>query len=462
MKPIRLAALCCVVALLAASCSRSDTKASTNASASGSTAASTASSSSGPDCKTDAPKATEVGVTADSITVEVMADVGSSLAPGLFQGNLDGVNGFAEYINAHGGIACRKLVVKTWDTKLDSNESKNGQIDACQNALAMVGSNALFSPDNSTLVSCKDLAGQATGLPDLAALAADSNQACNPTTFLIQAATENCANPTGVRDIPAAQGATNFLLKQDPNIHGAFLVPGDLPTTVQTSMIQVLAQKNAGLKLDQVVKVTGSAEQSAYTPIIQQLRADQSNYVYDGSNDRAMVNARKEAKAQGVDTVKYWMCSLACYSPAFLSSGGADVEGTYASMQFLPYEDKGANAMLDAFLDTVAKPDAFGAQAWQAATVFKELIDRIVAKSGVNGITRASLLDALKNAGDVDAGGWMGKKSLRGTSSCVVVMQVQGGKWARVFPQEKGTMDCSPANLTTVSIDPVAEAAKLG
>jgi ABC-type branched-subunit amino acid transport system substrate-binding protein len=265
-----------------------------------------------------------------------------------------------------------------------------------------------------------------------------------------------------VREIPAAIGATVYLLKQEKNLHGAFLIPGDLPTTVQASMTQIAAQKNAGINLNQTPKVSGFSEQSAYTPIVQQLRADQSNYLYDGSNDKAMVNARKEAKAQGVDSVKYWMCSLACYTDAFLTSGGADVEGTYASMQFLPFEDKGSNAELDAFLANVKKPDSWAAQSWQAATVFKQLIDGIVAKSGVNGITRASLLDALKNAGEVDAGGWMGKKSLRGTSSCVVVLQVQNGKWARVFPTEKGTMDCTSVNLTKVSIDPVAEAAKLG
>jgi hypothetical protein len=41
-------------------------------------------------------------------------------------------------------------------------------------------------------------------------------------------------------------------------------------------------------------------------------------------------------------------------------------------------------------------------------------------------------------------------------------LQVQSGKWVRVFPTEKGTMDCASANLTTVSLDPVAEAGKLG
>ena len=31
-----------------------------------------------------------------------------------------------------------------------------------------------------------------------------------------------------------------------------------------------------------------------------------ANYVYDGSNDVAMINMRREAAAQGLDRVKVW------------------------------------------------------------------------------------------------------------------------------------------------------------
>lgn len=37
-----------------------------------------------------------VGVTAKEITIEVMADTGSPLAPGIFQGDVDAVVGFAK------------------------------------------------------------------------------------------------------------------------------------------------------------------------------------------------------------------------------------------------------------------------------------------------------------------------------------------------------------------------------
>jgi hypothetical protein len=56
-------------------------------------------------CTKEALQATEVGVTADTISVEVMADTGSPLAPGLFQGNVDAMNAYAKWINANGGVA---------------------------------------------------------------------------------------------------------------------------------------------------------------------------------------------------------------------------------------------------------------------------------------------------------------------------------------------------------------------
>ena len=49
--------------------------------------------------------ASDTGVTADTITITVMADTGSPLAPGLFQGPVDAVEGWVDWKNANGGPA---------------------------------------------------------------------------------------------------------------------------------------------------------------------------------------------------------------------------------------------------------------------------------------------------------------------------------------------------------------------
>jgi len=463
MKRFRWLAAFLVFGLMAAACGRGDDS---NNSSTATTAAPSASTTTANACQKEPLQATEVGVSATEITVQVMADVGSPLAPGLFQGNLDALNAYATYVNAKGGIGCRKLVVKTWDSKLDANETKNGLINACQNSVAMVGDNSLFNPDTKPMTECVDKAGKATGLPDIAALANDVNEQCASTAFIIQAVAETCPITLGQpRPLKAMVGDTKYYVSQFPGLHGIFMVPGDLPGTVQSATYQIVAKQQAGITWDGTPKVSGRDEQPAYTPRIALMKSKGSTYVYDGSNDVAMIRIRKEAKAQGLDTVKVWACSLACYTRNMLTQGGADVEGTYMWMQFLPFEEADQNAELKAYVDGVgaSKVDSFGAQAWQAAALFKQVVDGIVAKSGPNAITRAAILDGLKNTKDFTANGWMGTKGkdLRGISECFVLLQIKSGKYERVFPTQKGQMDCSAGNIVTINIDPVAEAAKI-
>jgi len=414
-------------------------------------------------CKSEPLQATEVGVSADKITITVMADTGSALAPGLFQGNVDALVAFGKFVNANGGIGCRQLEVKTWDSKLDPTEAKNGDIDACQNSVAMVGGNALFNPDVSPISGCVDKAGKATGLPDIAALANDINEQCNATTYLIQARAEPCTTLTGTRDLIAMVGPTKYYQTIEPNLHGIFMVPGDLPTTVESATYQIAGQEAAGVKWDATLKVSGGDSQPSYTPRIAIAAAAGSTYIYNGSNAKAMWTMRKEANAQGLKSVKVWACSLACYTPSFIANGGADVEGTYVWMQFLPFEEADANPEASNYVNAVGvdKVDSFGAQAWQAGVLFKQVIDGIVAKDGPNAITRQAILDGLAATKDFDANGWATPKDLKGFGNCFMVMQVKDGKFVRVFPAEKGKFECSPDNLVTETIDPAVESQKI-
>lgn len=77
--------------------------------------------------------------------------------------------------------------------------------------------------------------------------------------------------------------------------------------------------------------VSAQAPQSALTPIAQVMKNNDSNFVYNGSSYGVMVLLRREAKIQGVNSVKIWACNQGCYDSEFLKLGGADVEGTYRS-----------------------------------------------------------------------------------------------------------------------------------
>ncbi len=458
MKRYRWLGLLLILGLVAAGCSRSDD--------SGNGGGTTTTKAGSAGCDGVALQATDTGVTADTITIQVMADTGSPLAPGLFQGNVDAVKGFEKYINANGGLGCRQLKVETWDSKLDPTETKNGQINACQTALAMVGGNSLFNPDVSEMNTCADSKGQAIGLANIAALANDINEQCSNNSFIIQGIAEDCpasgAPPTGKRTQTALIGPTQWYQQNvEPNLVGLYLVPGDLPTTVQSATTQIAAQESIGVKWIGALKVSGRDEQSAYTPKVQTASANNANYVYDGSNDVAMMKMRAEAKAQNLQNIKVWGCSLACYTDKF-KAAGSDVDGTYAWMQFIPFEEKGSNDELDNYLASVATPDSFGAQAWMAAVLLQDAVNDIVQKDGPNAITRQSLLAALNGISSFDAHGWMGAKDPKGGfSDCYVMLQVENGEFVRKFPADKGTLSCDAKYLTQVTIDPAVEAQKI-
>jgi hypothetical protein len=231
---------------------------------------------------------------------------------------------------------------------------------------------------------------------------------------------------------------------------------------VQSATYLINAAEEAGVVWDATLKVSGRDEQAAYTPRVQQVRADDSNFVYNGANDRAMVAMRQESAAQGVDSVDVWACSQACYTQSFLETGGSDVEGTYVWMQFLPFEEADSNPALQSYVDLVGADDAdsFGAQAFQAALLFEQVIDEIVAADGINGITRERMLEVLAETDDFTADGWMGDegKPLRGFSNCQVILQVQAGEFARVFPEEEGTLDCAEENTVRTTLDPAVAA----
>ena len=132
---------------------------------------------------TEKPTATEVGVTPTEIHIAVIADVDTPIAPNLFVGSRDAVMGFAKYINATGGIAGRKLVVDFYDSKINPNETRNGTIQACQNDFAMVGTSAVFLTTVADMRACKDMAGAATGIPDIPFVTTALVQQCSDQSF---------------------------------------------------------------------------------------------------------------------------------------------------------------------------------------------------------------------------------------------------------------------------------------
>lgn len=414
-------------------------------------------------CKGVTLEATEIGVTADTITVQVMADVGSPLAPGLFQGNIDATKAWAKYVNDNGGLACRQVEVEEWDSKMDPTEAKNGLIQGCKTALALVGANALFNPDSATIGNCVDKAGQPIGIPNFVGLANDANEACQDNTWNVQSVQEICPSTlTGVREFQGQGGYYQWLGENLAPNKEFYLIAGDLPSTVQSGMVIVEQQKEAGIDVVGAVKVSGRAEQSAYTPYLQEAKALGATTIYDGSNAQVMLKAQKEAKAQGVLGDYKWAGSLSIYDKNYTAGDPSVTNGTYSGLSQLPWEEAEESEGLSAYIKYmggVDKADALGANAFMAGIAFQETVEAIVAAGGPNAVNRASIIEAMQTTKS-DFKGWIGQaKGGHEIMPCFMVIQIQDGKWNRVYPTEKGTLDCSASTKVMVTLDPQAAAA---
>ena len=407
----------------------------------------------------EAPKATEIGVTPTQIRIAVVADVDNPFAPGLFQGSVDAINGAAKYINSQGGIGGRKLVVDFIDSHLNGNQSRNAIITACSQDFALVGTAALFLPTVEDEVNCKDINGNATGIPDLGGIVTGVPEQCSPVSYPSNAPQLLCATKDQhPQTYQGNQGDTTYYKKKyGKNIHGAFVLPNDTQDANRGDAVQeAIAQQN-GIKADQSPTASGRDPQSVYTPIVQQMKNAGSNWGFNGLAYANVIQFRQEAQLQGLNDPKIiWTCTTACYDKKYLAAGSA-IENTYIPMAFLPFDETSSNKTLAAFVKFTGKDKAtgLGVYSWASALELQQALNAVVAKSGVNAITRVNLLDSLSKLTSFNAGGMIGNTNVakKITSSCFVLEQVKNGKFTRVYPTKKGTFDCTPSNHVEVKAD---------
>jgi hypothetical protein len=410
--------------------------------------------------QSEKPKATEVGVSASEIHLAVIADVDNALAPGLFKGAEVGAQAAANYLNSKaggGGVAGRKVVVDFYDSKLSPNDARNSVIRACQNDLALVGTSALFLTTVDDMVSCADQAGKPVGIPDIGGVVTGIPEACSPMSFPVIGSQIDCATITqNPQTYYGNQGQAKYLLSTHKGgLHGAFVVASDTKDANRGGMVLAKASQAAGIKADQEVTKSGRDPQSAYTGLVQQMKADNSNYAQITLSGNSAIEFRDEAQLQGLSSDVVWYGTF--YHDATFQKNLAAAEGFYVGLGYLPFEEAKYNAMLRSFLKFVGpeNADQFAVYAWSATIAFAQAARDVAAKEGVNGLTRSSLIAGIRALTDFDAGGMIGTHSFKTgkPTSCFIMTQVSGGKWKRLTPTKPGTFDCKPSNFVELKAD---------
>jgi ABC-type branched-subunit amino acid transport system substrate-binding protein len=124
-------------------------------------------------------------------------------------------------------------------------------------------------------------------------------------------------------------------------------------------------------------------------------------------------------------------------------------------MNFLPGTEAKSNKTLAAFMKYVGKDNnSFAVWGWISTLLFQQAANQVIEDKGVNGLTRANLLDTLKNTHSFDAGGMWGKvdPGSRASSPCFMILTFNGKKFVRDYPKKVGTFDCTPSNRQSVQL----------
>jgi ABC-type branched-subunit amino acid transport system substrate-binding protein len=400
----------------------------------------------------------EIGVTDDTIRIAVIADVENPVRPGLFQGTVEGVQAAAEYVNRKGGIGGRELQVDFIDSHLNADEARSALIRACEEDFALVGTSALFMNNIDPMVQCVDAAGNPTGIPDIANLQTEIAHQCSPVSYPVVLVGIDCSTAEDPSPrFTLRTGHLDYYKKRFGELHGPFILAKDLKSTINAFLPTIAMSKKKGVEVDSEFRISGLDPQPAFTPIAQQIKADQSNYVSFGVDYKADVLLRREAVVQGVDSVDVWDCTLACYDQRLIEEGGNDVEGQFTNIFFTPLEEGKQNKGVREYVKAVGGLDnasAFGIEGWMTVLLFRDVANRVIEADGEDGLTRARFLDEIKNVHDFDADGISGPIDVgrRKLGTCVVVLQVQDGEWKRAHPKKKGTFDCK-SKLESVRVD---------
>jgi len=413
----------------------------------------------------DSPKATEVGVTPTEIHVAVVADVDNSIAPNLFKASVDAVRGAAKYLNSKeggGGLAGRKVVVDFYDSQLNPSTTRNGEIKACENDVAMVGTSAVFLTSVDEMRNCKDSTGAATGLPDIPFVSTALAQQCSDQSFPVTPPQVVCSTKDEhPQTFQANVGRGRYYEKVYGNnkLHGIYIFNTDSKSAHDSSVASLGGLRDIGIESDGDFDRPGAALQSAFTDIVQAMKNKGSNYGTCTGPYTCTVNLRKEAALQGV-TAKVWDCSVQCYDRQFLAAAGQDAEKEYVDTLFLPFyskADQKAVPMLANFVKYTGtdKVASYGAYAWSAMMAFRDAVNGAVKAGGVNGVTRKAVLEQLTKIHNFSADGMLAPIDLaaRKISQCTVTMQVKNGDFVRVNPTAPGTFACAKQNVIYRKLD---------
>ena len=191
--------------------------------------------------------------------------------------------GFAKYVNAsrpttNKCLAGRKLVVDFYDSALNPNKIRDGEMEACTNDVAMVGTAAVFLTTVDEMRSCHDQAGVTTGIPDVPGVSPQLAEDCSDESFPITPPTVRCNTQTQHPQTYEANIARGYYFtKQFGNLHGIYIFPDETQISTRRHVRDAWAPSATSAaerasSSDRDFDLLANVPQSAYTPVVQAMK----------------------------------------------------------------------------------------------------------------------------------------------------------------------------------------------
>jgi ABC-type branched-subunit amino acid transport system substrate-binding protein len=361
--------------------------------------------------------ATDVGVTATTISIGSIADLAGPV-PGLFQGAIAGTQAYVAKVNAEGGIYGRKLKLDVNDSQMDCGQYQAGTARVMQKDFAMVGSFSLYD-------GC--------GVKELQK---------DPSFSDVHSALQNSAQAykNNFSVAPLEQGwRLGPLEYMKKKFGGAYQHIGSIYASVGGGA-ETWAHCKAAISStggEVVYDRAFQATETDFTTDIIQMRQRGVQMIYmPATNAATAANVLKAAKSQGVT----WPIVFGgpAYDKVFLDMAGSQAEGVWEDQQYALFfnaEDAKnipAVAEYQKWMKLTGggnKMDLFSAYGWSSAALFVQAL-----KAAGPQAKRATLLAELKKVHKFDAGGILAEADPAGkhAARCWLFSQVKNGQWVRV------------------------------
>jgi ABC-type branched-subunit amino acid transport system substrate-binding protein len=367
--------------------------------------------------------ATEIGVTADTITVGLVTTLSGPI-PGIFQGAVVGAQAFAAYVNSQGGIYGRKLVIKVADDQFDANQYRASTQELATKSIGFMGSFSLY--DDTPVPELEK-----AGVPDIGYALQDRRRQ-SPVNF----------SPQPAKMGTFRTGPFLYYGKRYPDaVKAVGTLYGDVPAAKGAALDSMAAAESVGWRF--TYERAYQPTETDFTADVIRMRQAGVKAFYSTAADPAVIaRLLKTMEQQGLE-LELFAVGANGYDPALMKLAGGAAEGVFVDQQLALYQGGDAAAvpevaLMNRWVQTVKPgftPVLYTAYSWASGRMLEQAL-----KAAGPQLTRPKLLAALRSIDQFDANGLVapaGPASKR-QPSCSMYLRIQGGRFVRVAPQGKG------------------------